>query len=112
MVDLRLEPGRALDDQIVALPTVVRRSPGGAKRLVGTMTDLRQAMAALGISSQRGGQSKSRAGKSQNAGWASAHLFAYAEKMVGQGPPYWKKSEQYNIITRKLGGAEQERHKA
>ena len=42
VVDVYKEPTRAVQDQIVAIPTLIKRAPGAARRLIG---DLSQAAA-------------------------------------------------------------------
>jgi circadian clock protein KaiB len=39
IVDLLANPGRATDDQILAVPTVVRRLPAPIRKLVGDLSD-------------------------------------------------------------------------
>lgn len=38
VVDVYKQPGRAVKDNILAIPTLVRYSPGGAKRLIGDLS--------------------------------------------------------------------------
>jgi circadian clock protein KaiB len=40
VVDLRDEPGTAVDDQVMAVPTVVRTSPGPARRVIGDLSNI------------------------------------------------------------------------
>jgi circadian clock protein KaiB len=49
VVDMYQEPGRARDDQIVATPTLVKRSPAPPRRLIGDMSSRKRMLAALGL---------------------------------------------------------------
>ena len=52
IIDLYQQPARAIADQIVAAPTLVRRLPEPV-RLVGDLTDDEKVMALFGVRSQR-----------------------------------------------------------
>lgn len=52
VVDLLLDPERARDDQVLAVPTVVRRRPAPIRRLVGDLSDHRHALAALDLAAE------------------------------------------------------------
>jgi len=49
IVDVYKEPERAAKDQIVAIPTLVRDAPGGAKRLVGDLSQENRVRRELGL---------------------------------------------------------------
>lgn len=49
VVDLLKEPRRSHQEQIVALPTVVRRRPLPEKRTIGRLTETDKVVAALGL---------------------------------------------------------------
>ena len=49
LVDLLKNPKHAREDQILALPTVVRRSPLPEKRIIGKLSDVERVVTALGI---------------------------------------------------------------
>jgi len=49
IVDIYQQPGRAQDEQLVAAPTLVRRKPLPARRLVGDLSDRARVLAALGL---------------------------------------------------------------
>ena len=49
VVDLRKKPGLAKIDQILALPTLVRRVPGPVKRVIGDLSNAERALIALDI---------------------------------------------------------------
>lgn len=40
VVDIYKEPGRATEDQIVAIPTLVKRAPGAVRRLIGDLSEI------------------------------------------------------------------------
>jgi len=52
IVDALREPERALEDHIVATPTLIRLSPAPAVRIFGTLSDLKQVRLALGLTDQ------------------------------------------------------------
>jgi circadian clock protein KaiB len=39
IVDVYKEPGRAAEDQIVAIPTLIKRAPGMVRRLIGDLSE-------------------------------------------------------------------------
>ena len=47
VIDLKLNPQRSRDDQIVAIPTVVRCWPLPERRVIGTLADAERAAAGL-----------------------------------------------------------------
>lgn len=49
IVDLSKDPGRAVTDQIVALPTLVRRLPPPIKRIIGKLADAEKVLVGLEI---------------------------------------------------------------
>ena len=40
VVDIYKEPARAVEDQIVAIPTLIKRAPGAVRRLIGDLSEL------------------------------------------------------------------------
>lgn len=51
IIDLSKDPGRAMADQIVALPTLVRYLPPPIKRIIGSLADTEKVL--LGLEIQR-----------------------------------------------------------
>lgn len=49
VVDVYQQPELAKREQIIALPTLIRRSPAPARRLIGDMSDLARVLRGLGI---------------------------------------------------------------
>ena len=49
VIDLSKDPGRAAADQIVALPTLVRRLPPPIKRVIGSLADAEKVLVGLEI---------------------------------------------------------------
>lgn len=49
VIDLSQDPGRAAADQIVAIPTLVRRLPPPIKRMIGTLADAEKVLLGLDI---------------------------------------------------------------
>lgn len=49
IVDLSKDPARAVADQIVALPTLVRRLPPPLKRIIGKLADAEKVLVGLEI---------------------------------------------------------------
>ena len=49
VIDLLLNPGLARADQIVALPTLVRRLPPPIKKVIGDLSDLDRVLVWLGV---------------------------------------------------------------
>ena len=47
VVDVRDEPERAISDQIVAIPTLVRKSPAPLRTVIGDLSDAQQVLAGL-----------------------------------------------------------------
>lgn len=40
VVDLYEEPGRAAADQVVGIPTLIKRAPGAVRRLIGDLSEI------------------------------------------------------------------------
>ena len=40
VVDIYKEPRRALEDEIVAVPTLIKQAPGAVRRLIGDLSEL------------------------------------------------------------------------
>ncbi len=53
VIDLLKQPHFAKDDQILAIPTVVRRLPKPARTIIGTLSDTKRALLGLDLSSAR-----------------------------------------------------------
>ena len=51
VIDLSKDPGRAMADQIVALPTLVRYLPPPIKRIIGSLADTEKVLLGLEIQS-------------------------------------------------------------
>jgi circadian clock protein KaiB len=49
IVDVAKEPERAIEDQIMALPTLVRHLPEPLKRMIGTLSDEQKVLVGLDI---------------------------------------------------------------
>jgi len=49
IVDIAKNPERAVEDQIMALPTLVRRLPEPIKRVIGTLSDMEKVSLVLDI---------------------------------------------------------------
>ena len=49
VVDLAKYPERAAEDQILALPTLIRRVPEPIKRMIGTLSDAEKVLVGLNI---------------------------------------------------------------
>ncbi len=49
VIDLLEHPGRARDDQILAIPTLVRRSPEPMKKVIGDLSDTQRVLDGLNI---------------------------------------------------------------
>jgi len=49
IVDVYLRPELAQVEQIIALPTLIRRSPAPERRFVGDLSDTKKVLAGLGI---------------------------------------------------------------
>lgn len=49
IVDLAAEPARVLDDQIMAVPTLVKHEPAPLRRLVGNLADMQRVRAGLDL---------------------------------------------------------------
>lgn len=52
VIDLLQQPARARADQIVAIPTLVRRVPAPVRRLIGTLADTERVLVELQIDRQ------------------------------------------------------------
>ena len=40
IVDIYREPRRAIEDEIVAIPTLIKRAPGAVRRLIGDLSEI------------------------------------------------------------------------
>jgi circadian clock protein KaiB len=49
IVDLTKDPQLGLDDQILALPTLVRKRPIPSRRLIGNLSDMERVLASLDL---------------------------------------------------------------
>ncbi len=49
VVDVRDEPAAAVADQVVALPTVIRRTPEPPRRVIGDLSNVERVLRGLGI---------------------------------------------------------------
>lgn len=49
IVDIAKNPERAVEDQIMALPTLVRRLPEPIKRVIGTLSDMEKVLLVLDL---------------------------------------------------------------
>lgn len=49
IIDIAKNPERAIEDQIMALPTLVRRLPEPIKRVIGTLSDTEKVLLGLDI---------------------------------------------------------------
>jgi circadian clock protein KaiB len=49
IIDCITEPRRALTDGVLVTPTLVKASPGPVQMIVGTLSDTRRVVAALGL---------------------------------------------------------------
>ena len=50
VIDLREQPGRASEDDIMAVPTLIMTHPGPSRRIIGDLRDEAQVLSALDIS--------------------------------------------------------------
>ena len=51
VIDLDQTPEAALSEQILALPTLVRKEPGPTRRIIGDLTDTDRVLISLGVNS-------------------------------------------------------------
>lgn len=49
VIDIYQEPGRLVEDQILAVPTLIRRGPLPSRRLVGDLSERSRVLARLGL---------------------------------------------------------------
>ncbi len=49
VIDIYQQPSLARDEQIVAVPTLIKRSPPPLRRLIGDLSNLRNVLAELGL---------------------------------------------------------------
>jgi circadian clock protein KaiB len=49
VVDVYKEPGRLAEDQVVAIPTLIKFAPGDVKRLIGDLSQEAQVRKGLGL---------------------------------------------------------------
>jgi circadian clock protein KaiB len=54
VIDLTLNPQLAQGDQILAVPTLVRKLPVPIRKIIGTLSDTERVIGALGLPSQDG----------------------------------------------------------
>jgi circadian clock protein KaiB len=54
VVDLMKEPGRAKGDQIVALPTLVRRLPAPIRRIIGDLSNTERVLVGMDLTTAAG----------------------------------------------------------
>lgn len=54
VIDLLEDPDRARDDQVLAVPTLVRRRPSPTRRVVGDLSDPAHALSALDLTDASG----------------------------------------------------------
>ena len=50
VVDVYQEPARAKEDQVIAVPTLVKKQPQPLRRLIGDLSDRKQLLRGLGLS--------------------------------------------------------------
>jgi len=50
IIDIYQQPERAVEAQIVAVPTLIKSAPGPLRRLVGSLTEAAKVLKALGLS--------------------------------------------------------------
>jgi len=55
VIDLVKKPQRARDDQIIAIPTLVRRLPQPIRKIIGDLCDTRKTLIGLDLSEKVGG---------------------------------------------------------
>lgn len=55
-VDLMASPGRAREDQIIAIPTLVRKQPGPQRKAIGDLSNERRVLRILGLAQERSGE--------------------------------------------------------
>ena len=49
VIDVYQTPGRIMEDQVVAIPTLVKQSPGPVRFIVGDMSDRTRLLQGLGL---------------------------------------------------------------
>jgi circadian clock protein KaiB len=49
IIDVYRQPARAVEDQVVAIPTLIKRAPGVIKRLVGDLSQEARVRSGLGL---------------------------------------------------------------
>ena len=57
VIDLMAKPQRAKDDQIIAVPTLVRRQPEPVRKIIGDLGDAERTLVGLELSPAREGRS-------------------------------------------------------
>ncbi len=55
VMDLREEPAIAVNDQVMALPTVIRTSPAPVRRVIGDLSNIGRVLQGLGIVTEHAG---------------------------------------------------------
>lgn len=49
VIDIYKEPGRATDDQVVAIPTLIKQAPGAVRRMIGDLSNAALLRLELGL---------------------------------------------------------------
>ena len=58
IIDLMMDPARARTDQIIAIPTLIRRLPEPIKRILGDLSNLERVLVGLEVHPPRGMSSR------------------------------------------------------
>jgi len=53
VIDVYKQPGRAVEDQIVAIPTLIKQAPGMVRRLIGDLSQEAKVLMGLGLETAR-----------------------------------------------------------
>jgi circadian clock protein KaiB len=53
VIDVYKQPGRAMEDQIVAIPTLIKQAPGMVRRLIGDLSQEAKVLLGLGLATAR-----------------------------------------------------------
>lgn len=59
VIDLYDEPERAESEQVLAIPTLVRKSPKPVRRVIGDLSDIQRVLTSIGFVMDRSGVSSS-----------------------------------------------------
>jgi circadian clock protein KaiB len=54
VIDIYQDPSRAAQDEVLAVPTLIKESPGIKQKLIGDLSDERRLLSNFGISEDRG----------------------------------------------------------